>query len=90
MHVRGDAQHIATLWRMTWNDNVVSCVVYRTGDGFQLSVESPVAIVVTEKFDLEPRALARAQALRDSLKRRGWQDAAVIADQSRPANIPHE
>jgi hypothetical protein len=29
---------------------------------------------VAEPFDLQPRAMARAKALRESLKRRGWRD----------------
>jgi hypothetical protein len=31
-------------------------------------------VIVSERFDMQPRAFARTQALRDSLKRRGWQD----------------
>jgi hypothetical protein len=63
---------VATLWRLAWDGNQVSCVVYRSDHGFELSVESPTAVVITERFDLQPRALARAHALRDALKRRGW------------------
>jgi hypothetical protein len=63
---------VATLWKLAWNDNQLSCVVNRTDHGFELSVESPTSVVITERFDLEPRALARAHALRDALKRRGW------------------
>jgi hypothetical protein len=47
-------------------------VVYRTARGFELAVESPSAVVVKERFALQPRALARAYALKESLKRRGW------------------
>lgn len=70
-------QLIATLWSLSWKENLVVCRVYRTEDGFQLSVESPTAVIVRERFDLEPRALTRAQGLRDALKRRGWVDAAA-------------
>ena len=50
------------------------CRVWSTAPitGFELSVESPTAVVITERFDLQPRALARAHALRDALTRRGW------------------
>jgi hypothetical protein len=30
--------------------------------------------MITERFELKPKMLARAQALRDAMKRRGWQD----------------
>jgi hypothetical protein len=66
---------IAILWRMTWNAEVVSCVVYRREDGLRLQLESPTATILTEPFELQPRMLARSQALRKSLQRRGWQDA---------------
>jgi hypothetical protein len=63
------------LWQLAWNDERLSCAVYRRGDRLQLRVESPDAVIVSEHFELQPRALARVHALRDSLKRRGWQDA---------------
>ena len=69
---RGVPRRVATLWELAWNGNQLSCVVNRTNDGFELSVESPTAVVITERFDLQPRAMARAHALRDALKRRGW------------------
>ena len=65
-------RRVATLWRLACDGNHLSCVVNRTDDGFELSVESPTAVVITERFDLQPRALSRAHALRDALKRRGW------------------
>jgi hypothetical protein len=68
---------VATLWQLAWDGNQVSCVVYRSDDGFELAVESPTAVVITERFDLQPRALARANALRDALKRRGWAEPAA-------------
>jgi hypothetical protein len=37
-------------------------------------VECPQAVIVNEPFVIEPRALARAQKLRDDLKRRGWSE----------------
>ena len=72
MSTLDNRQHVATLWRLTWGDSSLRCEVYRTDDGFHLSVESPAASIVTEHFELKPRALARAHALRDALKRRGW------------------
>ena len=65
-------EHVATLWRLTWDGSALRCEVYRAGSGFQLAIESAAATILTEAFDLKPRALARAQALRESLKRRGW------------------
>jgi hypothetical protein len=70
----GDARLVATLWQLSWRDDRLVCVVYREADGLQLSVESPTAVIVTERFELQPRALARAHALCASLKRRGWRD----------------
>jgi hypothetical protein len=40
----------------------------------QLRLESAAGIIVSEPFDMQPRALARSRALRASLKRRGWQE----------------
>jgi hypothetical protein len=71
----GKARHLATLWSLSWNGDRLSCVVYRTPTGMLLRVESPDTIMITERFELQPKMLARAQALRDALKRRGWQDA---------------
>jgi hypothetical protein len=68
----GDARLVATLWQLSLKDDRLSCVVYRKDDGLQLSVESPAAVIVSERFELQPRAMARAQALRSSLERRGW------------------
>jgi hypothetical protein len=71
----GEVRPLATLWNLAWNNDRLRCAIYRTEAGLQLRVESAGAVVISERFDLQPRALARAQALRDSLKRRGWQDA---------------
>lgn len=65
---------VARLWELEWNADRLSCAIYRHGSGLQLRVESKVAVIVTERFDMQPRALARARALRDGLKRRGWRD----------------
>ena len=68
-------QLVATLWQLTWHDDRLSCAVYRRGTKLHLQIESPSAVIVREQFDLAPRATARAQALRDALKRRGWQES---------------
>lgn len=67
---------IARLWELTWNDDRVTCAVYRLERGLQLRLESRTATILSEPFDLQPRMLARSQALRKSLKRRGWRDPA--------------
>jgi len=69
-----EARPVATLWQLVLNDDRVFCTVYRHGAGLQLRVESPTAVIVSEPFELRPRTFARTQALRDSLKRRGWKD----------------
>ena len=74
LHDNGDMRPVATLWRLRWKDDHLSCVVYRDGEGFEVRLESPTAIIFAEPFELQPRALARTQSLRDSLKRRGWEE----------------
>ena len=66
---------VATLWQLAWDDDRLSCTVYRNTDGLQLRLESPTAIILSEPFELQPRVLARMHALRESLKRRGWRDS---------------
>ena len=66
--------HISTLWNLTFNEQQLRCVVYRGVDGLELRLESPTTVILSEPFDMEPRALARTRALRESLKRRGWQE----------------
>jgi hypothetical protein len=69
------AQPLATLWNLAWQGDRLTCVVYRGGDGrMQLCVESADAVVIDERFELQPRMLARARALREALKRRGWEE----------------
>lgn len=75
MYVAGDSEPLATLWNLAWQGDRLVCVVYRSADGrMQLRVESAEAVVIDERFELQPRMLARAQALRNALKRRGWED----------------
>jgi hypothetical protein len=69
------ARRLATIWQLTWKGARLSCAVYRRGTQLHLQVESPTAVIVSEHFDLQPRALARAHALRAALKRRGWEDS---------------
>jgi hypothetical protein len=66
------------LWELEWNADRLTCAIYRHGSGLQLRVESAVAVIVTERFDLQPRALARARTLRKGLKRRGWRDTGRV------------
>jgi hypothetical protein len=68
------ARPVATLWQLALKDDRLFCTVYRCGDALQLRVESATTVIVSEPFDLQPRAMARTQALRASLKRRGWQE----------------
>lgn len=68
---------LATLWNLEWNEDRLSCVIYRTERGMQLTITSAHTVVLTERFELQPRALARAQALREALKRRGWRELPV-------------
>ena len=68
------APPLAVLWELEWNENRLVCAVYRRATGLQLRVESAQAVIVSEPFVIEPRALARAQKLRDDLKRRGWSE----------------
>jgi hypothetical protein len=65
---------IATLWHLTWNDDRVRCAVYQNAEGMQLRLESDAGVIVSEPFDMQPRAFARSRALRESLKRRGWRE----------------
>jgi hypothetical protein len=66
--------HISTLWNLTFNNQHLRCVVYRNVNGLELRLESPAGVILSEPFEMEPRALARTRALRESLKRRGWEE----------------
>lgn len=68
------AVRVATLWEMSWEQDRVSCVVYRRAQGLRLEIESPAGTILSEPFELRPGTVARSQALRRSLQRRGWQD----------------
>jgi hypothetical protein len=72
---KADARPIATLWQLALNDDRLSCTIYRHENGFQLRVESATTVILTEPVELQPRMFARTQALRASLKRRGWKES---------------
>ena len=73
---------VTTLWRLAWDGNELACVVYRESSGLRLAVESSSATssatILSEPFDLQPRALARTEALRSSLLRRGWRELPLV------------
>lgn len=73
--INSDPRPVATLWQLALNDDRLYCTIYRHGNGFQLRVESATAVILTEPVELQPRTFARTQALRASLKRRGWRDS---------------
>jgi hypothetical protein len=50
-------------------------VVYQSAEGMQLRLESATGVIMSEPFEMQPRAFARTRALRESLKRRGWREA---------------
>jgi len=65
---------VALLWNLAWNGDRLSCAVYRSRAGLEMRLESDTRIILAEPFELSPRMLARTNALKRSLKRRGWQD----------------
>ena len=69
---------LATLWQLALAEDRLFCTVYRQDDGLHLRVESASAVILSEPFELQPRVLARTQALRESLKRRGWRDVVLL------------
>ena len=66
--------HVSTLWNLSFNGDRVTCVIYHGSHGMELRLESPTGIILSEPFDMQPRALARTRALRESLERRGWRE----------------
>jgi hypothetical protein len=72
-----DVRPVATLWQLQLAKDRVACTIYRNDDGLQLRLESTTAVIMSEPFDLQPRMMARTRALRESLKRRGWQELSV-------------
>ena len=66
---------VTTLWNLIFEGSRVSCAVYHGVNGMELRVESPTGVILTEPFDMQPRAMARTKMLRKSLMRRGWREA---------------
>jgi len=75
MRCTGETGRLATLWRLSWDQDRLTCVIYRTEGGLRLAIETEDSEVLSEGFDFQPRALSRARALRAALKRRGWREA---------------
>ena len=63
---------VTTLWKLKFQNNRVSCVVYRGPNGMEMRLEAPAGTILTMPFEMQPRSLARTKALRESLKKRGW------------------
>ena len=78
MSAQGQPERIAVLWQLAWDDSVLACSVYRDARGFEMRVESNGIVVTEERCDLQPRTIARANALRSSLVRRGWRDSTTV------------
>jgi hypothetical protein len=75
-----EAERIATLWQLAWEDgHVLACSVYRDASGFEMRVEANGVLVTGERCELKPRVMARARALRVSLIRRGWRDQPSVS-----------
>ena len=66
-------EQVARLWELVWDDQRLACSIYRIGGELVLTLESHDAVILDERFGLEPRAVSKAHALREDLKRRGWQ-----------------
>ena len=65
---------VATLWQLAWNDDLLSCAVYRAGKGLEMRIQAGTRTLFSQPFELGPRMVGRAQALRLSLVRRGWRE----------------
>ena len=63
---------VATLWQLAWNKDQLSCAIYRARQGLELRIETGGKTLLTEPFELGPRMISRSEALKRSLKRRGW------------------
>jgi hypothetical protein len=68
---------VARLWDLSWEDDRISCAVYRAGKGLELRLRSGRKTLLAEPFELGPRMLSRVEMLKQSLKRRGWRDRAA-------------
>ena len=65
---------VATLWQLAWNDDLLSCAVYKVGKGLEMRLEAGTTTLFAQPFELGPRMVGRAQALRRSLVRSGWRE----------------
>ena len=72
-----DERPVATLWQLALAEDRLFCTVSRNEEGLRLRLESPTAVIMSEPFDLRPRMMKRTQALRESLKRRGWRECST-------------
>ena len=68
---------VTVLWKLSWEQQTLSCVVYRTKIGLELRLESGTGVVLTEPYDIRPRLTARFNRLKATLKRHGWRDEPV-------------
>ena len=75
MPIPREGRVITTLWHLAWNDDRLKCVICQSAEGMQLRLESATSVIMSEPFEMQPRAFARTRALRESLKRRGWREA---------------
>ena len=66
---------MTVLWQLAWEEQVLSCAIYRTAAGMELRLESPHAVVLAVPCGMQPRLVARLERLKATLKRHGWQDA---------------
>ena len=71
---RRNGQVTDLVWHLRYDDSTLRCVVYHGDSGMELRLESAKATILSEPFDMHPRAFARTKALRESLKRRGWRE----------------
>lgn len=69
---------VARLWDLSWDGDRLSCTVYRAGRGLEMRLETGATTILVEPFVLRPRVLARMDALKRSLQRRGWREPAAI------------
>jgi hypothetical protein len=65
---------VATLWQLAWKDDLLSCAVYKVSKGLEMRIEAGTRTLFSQPFELGPRMVGRAQALRRSLLRRGWRE----------------
>jgi hypothetical protein len=79
MRTRRTPRPIATLWQLVWDDERLCCAVYRSHRGLELRLESGTRTLLSEPFELQPRMVSRTEALKRSLKRRGWREEGSTA-----------